>query len=307
MVVGGGSPLGRRIIDRLRENPTVESVRGVETRRTSDLATTNSIEIIPIVPDHRPFAEFLESKGIDTVVQCAVCSDRSGNSSRESEADVITTMCVGNAATHAGSGIRNWVLLSSSAIYPIESRSSLLQCEDQETNHQRNDAGALLAEAEDYARDVARRHTDISVSILRLQQLIGPGVRGPLSALISNPLVPTPIGFDPPIQFLHVDDAASAAAFATIHELAGVYNVASSGMIHWHDALRISNRQAIPVLPLGISFVEPILRRLKIPFVPAQLLDLLRFGHALDTQKFEGRGWRPRFDQRQCLSELRSN
>jgi UDP-glucose 4-epimerase len=238
-------------------------------------------------------------------VQCAVASDRSGESSRSSEADVITTMCLAAAVTHAGSRVRNWVLLSSSAIYPIESRSSLLQCEDQEMKCEGDFDSTSLVEAEDYARDVALRNAHISVCILRLQQLIGPGVRGPLSALISQPSVPTLIGFDPPIQFLHVDDAASAAAFATIHELPGVYNVASTGMIHWHEALRVSNRQAIPVLPMGASFVEPILRRLKIPFVPARLRNLLRFGHALDTKKIERTGWRPDFDQRRCLLALR--
>ena len=304
MVVGGGSPLGRRIIDRLRESPIVEWVRGVETHSSSDISSSDEIEIIPLVPDHRPFVAFLEKERVDTIVQCAVASDRCGTSTRASEIDVITTMSLGTATAHDGSGIRNWVLLSSSAIYPIESRSSLLQREDQETSHEADDAGTLLAEAEDYARDVALRCTHISVSILRLQQLIGPGVNGPLSALLSQPVVPTPIGFDPPIQFLHVDDAASAAAFATIHELAGVYNVASSGMIHWHDALRIANRQTIPVLPMGLSFVEPLLRRMKVPFVPVQLLDLLRFGHALDTRKLESIGWRPSFDQHQCLMEF---
>jgi UDP-glucose 4-epimerase len=312
VVVGGASPLGRRIIDRLREDPAVECARGVETRarRALDFEVKDSmdeIEIVPIVPDHRPFVKFLQSERIDTIVQCAVALDRCGSASQSSEADVITTMGLGTATTHPGSGIRNWVLLSSSAIYPIESRSSLLQCENQEAKHEGDQEIALLGEAEDYARDVARRHTHISVAILRLQQLIGPGVRGPLSALISESLVPTPIGFDPPIQFLHVEDAASAASFATIHELAGVYNVASAGMIHWHDALRILDRQTIPVLPLSVSFVEPILRRLKIPFVPARLLDLLRFGHALDTEKIERTGWRPEFDQRRCLRELRAD
>ncbi len=285
----------------------MEWVRGVEPRPCAEAASDDTIEVISIVPDHRPFVEFLEREQVDTIVQCAVASDRSGKSTRTSEADVITTMCIGTATIHKGSRVRNWVLLSSSAIYPIESRSSLLQCEEQETKHEGDEAVQSFVEAEDYARDVAIRNTHISVSILRLQQLIGPGVRGPLSALVSQPSVPTLIGFDPPIQFLHVDDAASAAAFATIHELAGVYNVASSGMIHWHDALRISNRQAIPALPMGTSFLEPVLRRMKVPFVPAPLRNLLRFGHALDTAKIEHAGWRPSFDQRRCMAALRSD
>jgi len=280
-------------------------VQGVETRPRHVSKPDATIEIVSLVPDHRPFIDFLARERVGTVIQCAVASDRSGESSHASEADVITTMCLGAATTHSGSGVRSWVLLSSSAIYPIESRSSLLQGEEQETRHEGDAAARSLVEAEDYARDVALRNTHISVCILRLQQLIGPGVRGPLAAMISQSLVPTLLGFDPPIQFLHMEDAASAAAFAAIHELPGVYNVASSGMIHWHEALRVSNRRAIPVLPMGTRFVEPILQKLKIPFVPAQLRNLLRFGHALDTRKLERAGWRPSFDQRRCLSGLR--
>jgi UDP-glucose 4-epimerase len=117
--------------------------------------------------------------------------------------------------------------------------------------------------------------------------------------------LPTPIGSDPAIQLLHLDDAASALAFAARRELAGVYNVASADLIHWQDAVRATGHGRAPVLPLSAAFLEPVLERLGVPCVPAELLDLLCFGHAVDITKIEQAGWRPAHDQRGCLSTLR--
>ena len=305
VVTDAGSALGRRVVDRLRADSLVESARGVETRTGEGASLDADIDVIPLVPDHRPFVEYLQKEGVDTVIQCGLAPDRRGQGRRSGEADVITTMCLGAAIAHESSGIKNWVLLSSSSIYPIDSRSSLLQREDQDVHREESGLRASIAEAEDYARDVAIRNPHINVSILRLQQLVGPSVTGPLSELLSGDFVPTPIGYDPPIQLLHEEDAVDAVNFAVNHELAGIYNVASAAMIHWHDAVRVSERQPVPVLPLSVSILEPVLRRLRIPFVPGELLDLLKFGHAVDTQKLARAGWRPRFDQHECLAVAR--
>jgi UDP-glucose 4-epimerase len=304
VVTGGGSPIGRRIVERLQGDPVIESVHGVETRARDENDQGDDFDIVPVVPDHRPFVEYLQKEQIDTVVQCGLTPDRCGRPSRPGEADVITTMCLGTAIAHESSGVRNWVLLSSTSIYPIGSRSSLLQREDQDIHFEEFEPRASIGEAEDYARDVAIRHPHINVSILRLQELIGRGMFGSLSKLLSSDVIPTPIGFDPAIQLLHAEDAVDAAVFAAIQELAGIYNIASSGTIHWHDAVRIADRPAVPVLPLSISLLEPVLRLLKIPFVPSELFDLLRFGHAVDTQKIERVGWRPKFDQHECLKSI---
>jgi UDP-glucose 4-epimerase len=304
VVTGGRSPLGRRIVERLQDDPSIESVRGIETRARHESGGRDDVDIVPLVPDHRPFVEYLEKEQIDTIVQCGLTPDRCGRLSTPAEADVITTMCLGTAIAHESTRVRNWVLLSSTSIYPIGSRSSLLQREDQDIHFDELEARASIAEAEDYARDVAIRNPHINVSILRLQQLIGGGMIGPLSALLSREAIPTLIGFDPSVQVLHAEDAVDAAVFAAIHELAGIYNIASSGSIHWQDAVRVTDRQAVPVLPLSVSLLEPVLRLLRIPFVPSELFDLLRFGHAVDTQKIERVGWHLKFDQHECLKSI---
>lgn len=307
VVIGATSPLGRRVVEKLRADSGIGLVRGVEVRAPGrdPLPEGDDLDFVPLVPDHRLFADYLEKEGIDTVIQGDLVPDRSGLDARKGEADVIATMCLGAAIGHAGSRVRSWVLASSSAIYPIGSHAPLLQRERQERPREEETPAASIAEAEDYARDLAHRLPHVNVAILRLQQLIGPGVRGPLGSLLARSPVPTLIGFDPAIQLLHLEDAADAIGFVARSELAGVYNVASRGLIHWRDAVRAAGRASLPVLPVRVAGLEPVLERLKIPFVPAALMDLLRFGHAIDTTKIERAGWQPRYDQRDCLATFR--
>jgi len=163
---------------------------------------------------------------------------------------------------------------------------------------------ASIVEAEDYARDLAVRAPHINVSILRLQQLVGSGVEGALARLLRADSIPSPIGFDASIQLLHLEDAAQALAFAARVELAGLYNVASTGLIHWNTAIARRGQRGTPTLPIGSGPFEGVLGRLGVPFIPSGLRDLLRYGHAVDIQKIERAGWKPKYDQRSCLAHL---
>lgn len=297
-VIGGGSPLGRLVVARLASSPEVELVRGIESRASE---ADVDLDVVPFVPDPRPLAEHFEKAGIDTVVHTSLVADRCGVSAAAREADVIGAMCLGAAIGHAGSPVRSWVVVSSSAIYPIGSEAALLHDERAETPVEPVGLPASIAEAEDYARETAIRLPHVNVAILRLQQLAGHGVGGALARLLARDPVPSPAGFDPAIQLLHVEDAVDAIRHAIARELAGIYNVASAGLIRFEDAVRIAGRSTLPLLPFGVAPVEPLFARLGIPFVPAELAALLRSGHAIDTAKLERTGWRPRFDQRECV------
>lgn len=307
------APLARRLVERLRESPRVDHVHAVVAHeREAELAPAGAA-VLPHAPDARAFAEFLEKESIDTVVQGVLSPGRSGLHEREAAADVIGTMCLAGAVGQPGSPVRSWVIASSSAIYPLDSHGPLLHRETESirsagtpTDAVPQDAPALastILEAEDYARDAARRLPHVNVALLRLQQLAGPGVTGPLAALLARDRVPVPIGFDPAVQLLHVDDAVDALAFAIRAELAGVYNVASRGVTRWHEAAAAAGRRTAPVLPIGARTLDPILAGLGIPHLPSDTVDLLRFGHAVDTRKLELMGWRAAWDQRSIFEQ----
>lgn len=118
-VIGGAGPLGRRLVERLRGAESAPLVHAVETRNTpkrdakpdarADASDdgANDYTVVPLVPDPRPFGEFLAKEAIDTVVQLDLVADRCGIAKRPREADVIAAMCLGAAIGHPGSSVRS--------------------------------------------------------------------------------------------------------------------------------------------------------------------------------------------------------
>ena len=304
IVLGGGTPVGRRVIERLRHAAEVDSVVGVAQEPSGVAADDDDLEFFAWSTDHRAFADYVVKNEIDTIVDCGLVADRSGFASRPSGADVVSAMYVGAAVADEQSCVRSWVLASSTAYYPSRAYMPLMQRESQALVPASNDRALSIAEAEGYASSVARRLPHVNVAILRLQEIVGPGCRGPLSTLLSRPLVPQIPGFDPAVQLLHVDDAASALGWAAEVELAGIYNVSSASMLRWSEAVRLTGNRRVPVMPLPLGPLEPVLERLGLPVLYASLIDLLRYGQAVDIAKLAHAGWHPENDQARCLSTI---
>jgi UDP-glucose 4-epimerase len=303
VVTGASNALGRHVVERLRVRRGVERIVGVETSASSDWLP--GVELLSFGSDHRERVEFLRDNSIDTVIDSGLAPSAASVNAQTADARVIEIMRLGAAVGHEGVPVRAWVVASSSAVYPITSDAPRFQQESDETDSSTGSVAASLLEAETYARDVAGRAPHLNVSVLRLQQLSGPDARGPLADLLMQPVLPSVIGFDPPLQLLALDDAARALAFAGQLELAGIYNVASSGVVRLSEAKVELERRALPVLPIEAGPLAPLARRLQLPYVPEGMLDLLRFGQALDTSKLASAGFRPDFDQRACLAALR--
>lgn len=303
MVTGAHTPLGRRVLEELRHCSGLEHIAGVEPIAGSE--PMQGVELVSFKSDHRDLVEYLISNRIDTVLHTDMAPDRDGGHCEALEARVIETMRLGAAIAHAESPVRSWVVASSSTVYPVGSQAPLLHREDGQVDAAEGTLAASILEAEDYARDVASRCPHLDVAILRLQQLVGDGIDSPISALLGQPILPSVIGFDAALQLLSIEDAVRALVFAARLELAGVYNVASVGMIRMSEVTRELNRFGFPVIPLEFPRLASLARRFGFPHVPKGMLDLLCFGHALDTSKLLSAGFEPKYDQAACVATFR--
>ena len=77
------------------------------------------------------------------------------------------------------------------------------------------------AEVEGYVRGFARRRPDVRVTLLRCANVIGPHVQSPITSYFRLPVVPTVLGFDPRLQFLHEDDLLAVLRHAALDDVAG--------------------------------------------------------------------------------------
>src|SRR5687768_17843486 len=63
-----------------------------------------------------------------------------------------------------------------------------------------------VGEIENYFETYSRRHPQVTCMMLRYQPAIGPATDSQVTRYLGLPVVPTYLGFDPRLQFIHVDD-----------------------------------------------------------------------------------------------------
>ena len=91
-------------------------------------------------------------------------------------------------------------------------------------------------EVEGYVRGFARRRPDVAVCVLRFANILGPSADSPLAEYFSLPVLPTVLGYDPRLQFVHEDDVIEVLRIAS-HEPrrgtlnSGTFNIAGDGVL----------------------------------------------------------------------------
>ena len=160
-------------------------------------------------------------------------------------------------------------------------------------------------EIEGYVRGFARRRPDVSVTMIRAANVVGPHVSSPLTNYFRLPVVPRVLGFDPRLQFLHVTDLIDVLAHAVRTEVEGTFNVAGDGVVLLGQVVRRLGRPSVPVPPLLLARGGGLMRRAKLGEMPPELLSLLTYGRATDTTLMrEVLGFRPRYSSAETLADF---
>ena len=137
---------------------------------------------------------------------------------------------------------------SSTAVYGVDPTGPSFLTEDMAgagssragapTSRRRGPLQADLLELEQLAHEFALRNPQISVTVLRLADVVDRHADTPLARYLSLPVVPTALGFDPRVQFLHGADAVEAQRRAVFGRHRGVFNVAAPGVIALSQAIQ---------------------------------------------------------------------
>jgi UDP-glucose 4-epimerase len=140
--------------------------------------------------------------------------------------------------------------------------------------------------------------------MLRYQPAIGPSLDTQVTRYLASPVVPTYLGFDPRLQFVHETDGLEALVAAVRRPVRGAVNVASEGTIGLTKLVRMARR---PTLPLPASLFAPTVeagRRAGLPMLSPDFRRLLRYGRAVDlTRLVKEVGFRPRFTTEAAVAD----
>lgn len=283
---------------RLERDPSVEFLAGIDTEPpNADLERTEFIEADIRSP---VLSRLLPSTEPDTVVHCGfLWYPAPGKPDRAlHEVNVIGTLQLLTACEKTPS-LRAVVVRGSAAIYGCEGAAPCFFSEGMarryplRTRFQRD-----VGELENYFDNYARRHSEVTCCMLRYQPEIGPDIRTPLVRYLSLPVVPTQLGFDPRLQFIHSSDATGALEAAVRNPVRGAVNVAPEGTVSLSRILRMAGKPSVPIPhPLFGPALTQLGRQLGLGGTYGDAVRLLRYGRGVDAARLrEEVGYQPAFD-----------
>jgi UDP-glucose 4-epimerase len=283
LVTGVCRDLGGRFARRIVDDPSVDRVVGVDVvpprHDLGDVRFVRADIRNPVI------AKVIAAEGVDTVVHLGVISTPAGAGGRSSmkEINVIGTMQL-LAACQKARSVEKLVVKSSGRVYGSSSRDPAMFTEEMAPKRlPRSGFAKDSVEVEGYVRGFARRRPDVEVTTLRCANLIGPTIETTLTRYFELPVIPTVLGFDPRLQFLHEDDALTALQTATVSGVSGTYNVAGDGVLMLSQAIRRLGRPSVSLPGPALSMLGSVFRRARAAELTPEQTEFLAFGRGMDT------------------------
>ena len=304
LITGLSNYWGLRLAQALEKWPSVDAIVGVDTKDpTGELERT---EFVRVGTQHALLRRIVEAAEIDTVIDTRLVVDSITTSAKSAhENNVIGTMNILAACGGPRSTVKKVVFKSSAHYYGAEQDDPAFFTESMGRPHPpRTPIERDIVEAEASVTDFGEKSPDVTVSILRFANVLGPDVNTSHTKLFSLPVVPTIFGFDPRYQFAHEDDVVHALEHMVKFDLPGIYNVAGDGVLALTEVIDLLGKQWAPLLPpWGTALAAAPLRRLGLN-VPTEMLSQMRFGRGLDNRKLKASGFKYRYTTRETVTKL---
>lgn len=298
LITGVGSPLGRALAARLDADPAVTRIVGID--RSPPPMPPPKLDFVRA--DLRDPALARTFVDIDVVIHHDTwheAVDRNGDAAHVLGAHA--TRHVLDAVQAAGVGT---VVHVSTALVYGASETNPVPLTEEVPPHARPDYPpahhALLTE--EAVRSFAQAHPDRRVVILRPVTVLGTGIDSAVTRHLESPLLPLVRGFDPPVQFVDVDDLAAAVHLvATEPRARGVYNVAADGWLTTSDVRRLLARPTVHLPQETAAGVAAALHRGGLLATPPGALSYLMHPWVVDTTRLRDLGWHAAAGQREIL------
>ena len=305
LVTGVSRDLGRRFARSLAAQPGVARVVGVDAMPPrgdiGDVSFVRADIRNPVI------AKVIVKEDVDTVVHMSVIATpgTAGGRNTMKELNVIGTMQL-LAACQKAPELRTLVVKSSTTVYGASSRDPVMFTEDMQPRRAPRAGYAKdVAEVEGYVRGFARRRPDVRVSILRPANVIGTHVVSPLTSYFRLPVLPTMLGFDPRLQFLHEQDLIRALEHTVAADIAGTFNIAGDGVLTLSQAVRRLRRPTVPLPPFAIGAVGSALRSSRVADLTPELLALLTYGRGVETVRMrQDLGFEPAYSTAEAFADF---
>jgi UDP-glucose 4-epimerase len=207
----------------------------------------------------------------------------------------------------ANYGVRQLTVLSSAYVYGALPENPSYVDEDYPLNVSRTYPEVRdLAEVDTLCSAFLWQHPEVHTAILRPVNTLGDSVHSAIGKYLKLAYVPTLLGFDPMMQFIHEEDLGRALLLSVERQLRGVYNVAGPGAVPLQVAIDETGGGGI-TLPEMVA--RPLVRRLfdlgLYPFPPGAI-DFIKYPCTVDDRRFvAATGFKPKWSLHDIFAQLR--
>jgi UDP-glucose 4-epimerase len=288
VVTGVSRFLGAQVAARLAADPRVERVVGLDPHDPSPALQGLLADVELIRADPRAATAAIVELNADAVVHLAVTSapdPQNGGRAAMKEQNVIGTMQL-LAAAQGTPRLRKLVVRSSTAAYGASFRDPAVFTEDTEPRAvPRGSYARDILDIEGYVRGFRRRRPEVAATVLRFAPFLSSTAETTLTRYFAQPLVPTVLGRDARLQFVHVDDALEILHRSVLEDHPGTFNVAGAGVLALSQAVRRAGRISLPLPESTLSTVAAVSRNVGLGQIGLDQIDLFVHGRVVDTTR----------------------
>lgn len=307
VVVGVNTILGELLLQRLEKDPKVEQFWAIDLHapKKKKLKKLQFIKMDLIEPgSDAKLAEKLKEIGATVLVHCALKNNPTLNWPHAHELEVIGTLNMVSAAKAAQ--VRKFVFCSTTAVYGASPKNP--NYIDEAHPLDPHPDAHFVRDKVEAEKQVARLRYDapeMLVTVLRFCLIVGPQSKNYFTELFRRPIVPTLLGYDPLMQFIHEKDAGDALAKTVAEDFSGIFNIVGKGVIPLSYALREAGKFGMPVAPFVAYPLIQVLWNLQLVAVPGRLLDYFRYLWVADGEKAKNlMGFEPRLSSKDAFLDF---
>jgi len=305
LVTGVSQGFGGRLARALCADSGVEHVIGVDV--VPPRGDLGAVHFVRADIRNPVIAKVIIGEDVDTVVHTSVIASpgRAGGRTTMKELNVIGTMQL-LAACQKAPRLRKLVVKSSTAVYGASPRDPAMFTEDMAPKRMPRSGFAKDAiEVEGYVRGLSRRRPDITVTLLRHANVIGPALDTAMGRYFTLPAVPTVMGYDARLQFCHERDALESMRQTVVDDVPGTFNIAGDGLLMLSQAVRRSGRPTVPIPEFAVSAVGGFFRSSRVADFSPEQVAYLTYGRGVDTTRMRDiLGFEPAFTTEEAFADF---
>lgn len=307
-VTGASAFLGANLIGLLEEDARIERIVAIDVKPPATAQRKTrfyEVDFTGVSAEAR-LSEIFAAERVDTLVHLAFMSSPTHATAHAHEVESVGTRHVLVAARHAE--LRKVVMWSQTLLYGAHPTNPNFLTERRPLRAPGDEPWLVdKIEAETELARFADKNPRCVTTVLRTAPILGPTIRNFITRYLSRRLVPTAMGFDPLVQFLHEIDAIAALKLAIDRDHPGVFNIVGDGVLPLSTVIKLAGRLALPIPHPVAHTAGAALWLAQLSPAPPSFVHFLRFLCVADGAKAKDElGFRPAYTTREAVIDFAS-